>query len=141
MAAFPSSGISIGNPRPSRTVAARSTRSGLVEVIWLAALEREDAEFAPGQVADGGEGRHPDDRPSIVPPIERRLGGEGERVSRVAQERAVFLQGVRDHFFPAWPGLRVDRERGVELDARALGDGGRIIRLTIRVRRGTGDVV
>src|SRR5207247_9446283 len=83
---------------------------GLVEVIWLAALEREDAEFAPGQVADGGEGRNPDDRPAIVAAIQRRLGVERERVSRVAQERAVFLQGVRDHFFPAWPGLRVDRE-------------------------------
>src|SRR5439155_14014017 len=34
-----------------------------------------------------------------------------------------------------------DRERGVELDARALGDGGRVIGLAIGMRRRAGDVV
>src|SRR5258708_26388734 len=48
-----------------------STRPAL-----LAALEREDLEFTPGQVADAGEGRHADDRPGIVAAVARGFGGE-----------------------------------------------------------------
>src|SRR2546430_13577946 len=101
-------------------------------------MECQNAEFAPGQVAERGKRRDADHGPGIVAAVERRLGGEGERIPRIAQVSTVFLERAGQDLLPARPALRFDVEGGVELDARALRDRRRVEMLSVRMGRRTG---